>query len=197
MGTEQRKHFQLLIPALHQTLLFADTPGWAGTEAFSHPSVPSWAHQHCFYADAAKYSKLLPRKGFVSRKSVFELQLQASSSLEQLTWAVEGHQSLHQRLRIFTVEITEENSSLGFFPISPAICCPLFQYYLPLEPKVGLCINWVLNSRLPELEWMQLVRISTAGNPMDAFVLQLTDWLKLIKNRFMKVTQNLEQIEDE
>lgn len=32
---------------------------------------------------------------------------------------------------------------------------------------------------------------------MDVFVLKLTDWIKLVINRFMKVTQNLEQIEDE
>lgn len=41
------------------------------------------------------------------------------------------------------------------------------------------------------------MRISTAKNPKGAFVLKLIEWLKLIKNRFMKVTQNLEQIEDE
>jgi len=32
---------------------------------------------------------------------------------------------------------------------------------------------------------------------MNVFVLKLSDWMKLIKNRFMKVTQNLKQIEDE
>lgn len=54
-----------------------------------------------------------------------------------------------------------------------------------------------MNPRLPELQEMRLVRISTAKNPKDAFVLKLTEWLKLVKNRFMKVTQNLEQTEDE
>lgn len=44
---------------------------------------------------------------------------------------------------------------------------------------------------------MWLVRISAAEKPMDVFVLKLTDWIKLVMNSFMKVIQNLEQIEDE
>lgn len=36
-----------------------------------------------------------------------------------------------------------------------------------------------------------------AENPIDLFALRLTDWIELIRNRFMKVTQNLEQIKDE
>jgi len=41
------------------------------------------------------------------------------------------------------------------------------------------------------------VRIFTTEKSMNVFVLKLSDWMKLIKNRFMKVTQNLKQIEDE
>lgn len=127
--TAVKGNISMLTPALDQTLLFADTPGWVGTQAFSHPSIPSWAHQHCFYADAAKYSHLLPRQGLVSRKSAREvLELQPQDRARLLpAWS--SWPGLWKDTRAFSKGSAPSHRKIplwGLAPLPQPPACPLF-----------------------------------------------------------------------
>lgn len=83
---------------------------------------------------------------------------------------------------------------------SPFTCSLLFQHRTPLKPKMLLCnINCYMlgEKEETELHWMWLVRTPAAEQPISVFALKFTDCIKLTINRFIKVTQKLEQTDNE